>query len=326
MMSWRRPVDWESRQNRSMDFWGQLPWSTRLLLGMIGVLAVVFVLMLFVRAGLLAVDSAIVSYLLRDRRTAQVTPLAVDNASAEATIAPNLPSLTASANVEIRSGPSIDFPSIGILEKGQSAEVVGVSPDTQWWAIKLPYVDSGRAWVPAGQVAVRNTELVTVVNVEVPTRELATVLAVANINVRSGPGLDYERIGLLEEGQTAEVLGMDEGGYWFFIRLFTGSDIQGWIAKDYVIAKNTAGVPVVGSTPGAPMLVAKVMINVRAGPGKEYAVIGSLEKGQGAEVMGISADGEWFAIKFAVGEGGLGWVAASFVKVKNVENVPVLKN
>jgi uncharacterized protein YraI len=100
---------------------------------------------------------------------------------------------------------------------------------------------------------------------------------------------------------------------------------QGWIAKDYVTMKNIDSAPVVGVTPGAPTLIALVEVNVRAGPGKQYEILGSLKKGQGAEIVGISADGEWWAIRFAAGENARGWVAADYVSVKDAETVPVIK-
>ncbi len=326
-MNWRRSVDWQAIQNRPMDFWSQLPWSTRILLGVFGILLIVFVGLIFLRMGVLSVEKPLFKIFSNEERaTQETTPESGGAQQAGPQIPLDVPALTALENVMILSGPGNDFPSIGILEQGQSAEIMGISQDGQWWAIKLPYVDGGRAWVAGDRVETRNTSLVPVISVYVPTKEPPTVTALANINVRSGPGLDFQRIGLLGVGQTAELLGVDEDGFWYFIGLFDGSGTQGWIAKDYAVARNPDDVPVVGTTPGAPTLVALVKINVRAGPGREYAIVGSLDKGQGAEVVGISADGEWFAIKFAAGEGSRGWVAAGFVNAKNVEGVPVLKN
>jgi PKD repeat protein/uncharacterized protein YraI len=74
-------------------------------------------------------------------------------------------------NVNIHSGPGSQYPIIGILAQGQSAEVVGVSPDRAWWAIKYPppgpsptegAID-GQGWVEAQFVTAENAQNVPVV-------------------------------------------------------------------------------------------------------------------------------------------------------------------
>jgi PKD repeat protein/uncharacterized protein YraI len=87
------------------------------------------------------------------------------------TPAPGVPTVTANVNVNIHSGPGPHYPIIGILAQGQSAEVVGVSPDRAWWAIKYPppvpspaegAID-GQGWVAAQFVTAENTQNVPVV-------------------------------------------------------------------------------------------------------------------------------------------------------------------
>jgi PKD repeat protein/uncharacterized protein YraI len=78
------------------------------------------------------------------------------------TAAPGVPTLTANANVNIRSGPGTQYPVIGILVQGRSAEVVGVSADRAWWAIKYPPTPNGQGWVAAQFVTAQNTDNVPV--------------------------------------------------------------------------------------------------------------------------------------------------------------------
>ncbi len=66
-------------------------------------------------------------------------------------------------------------------------------------------------------------------------------------------------------------------------------------------------------------------VNVRAGPDVTYAVVGQLNQGQLAEVIGVTRDGLWWAIKYPAAEGGEGWVAAAYVKTENTGSVPVVK-
>ena len=78
------------------------------------------------------------------------------------TPAPQLPSVTAEARVNIRSGPGLDYDVVGALEQGQSAEAVGRSPDMAWWAIKVDGVAGGQGWVANEFVAARNTDNVPI--------------------------------------------------------------------------------------------------------------------------------------------------------------------
>lgn len=73
------------------------------------------------------------------------------------TPAPQVPSVTADANVNIRSGPGTDFDVIGSLDQGQSAEALGRSPDQEWWVIQVAAANNGQGWVNADFVTTTNT-------------------------------------------------------------------------------------------------------------------------------------------------------------------------
>jgi PKD repeat protein/uncharacterized protein YraI len=79
------------------------------------------------------------------------------------TPAPGVPSVTATANLNIRSGPSTDYPKVGLLQEGQTAEASGVSPDGAWWVIKVPEAANGQGWVSGQFVTTANVENLPVV-------------------------------------------------------------------------------------------------------------------------------------------------------------------
>ncbi|MCS7060475.1 MAG: SH3 domain-containing protein [Anaerolineae bacterium] len=65
-----------------------------------------------------------------------------------------------------------------------------------------------------------------------------------------------------------------------------------------------------------PVLTVTVdILNVRAGPGTNYPLIGQLLLGATARVTGRSADGQWWQIRSPAGAGGVGWVFAELVQV-----------
>lgn len=69
------------------------------------------------------------------------------------------------------------------------------------------------------------------------------------------------------------------------------------------------------------------VLNVRAGPGTGYPVVGQLPRNQQAQIVGqaAGASGPWWQINFSAGDNGLGWVSGNpnFVIAQNTENVPV---
>lgn len=77
--------------------------------------------------------------------------------------------------------------------------------------------------------------------------------------------------------------------------------------------------------PGAPVGAATTYLNVRAGPGTNYPVLGWLEPGQSVEITGLSPDGGWWQIRFPGATGDRAWVSARHITAWNTENVPLVQ-
>lgn len=313
-----------------METWNQLPITTKLYFAIIAALLGLLLLLVLARSASLTMSLSFLRGLRGEEDIASITPVSTNTQGLD--VASGKPAAIAQVNAELRSGPAVNYPSIGLLGTGQAMEVLGVSADGFWWAVRVPYIEGERAWVASAQVQTINTDGVEVI--PLPAEILAATqkaanpavaTAVINVNIRSGPGMEYSKIGMLFEGQEAEIVGVDNERFWYIIKVPGEENLQGWVSKDYVNVRNSDGLPVVGPQTDTPMLIPLTIVNIRAGPGKEYAIIGSLELGQGAEVIGVSPDGEWWAINFAAGENGRGWVSAKFVKIENAEGVPVIQ-
>jgi uncharacterized protein YraI len=63
-------------------------------------------------------------------------------------------------------------------------------------------------------------------------------------------------------------------------------------------------------------------INVRAGPGTDYPIIGKLLAGQQVPALGKSPGGDWVQISYPQSQDGLGWVYAYLVTLSGT--VPVV--
>jgi uncharacterized protein YraI/heat shock protein HslJ len=66
------------------------------------------------------------------------------------------PTATALQPINVRSGPSTDYPSYGIAPTGSTAEVIGISEDGAWWVVKVStdFAPDGQGWVTADFVEV----------------------------------------------------------------------------------------------------------------------------------------------------------------------------
>ena len=252
--------------------------------------------------------------------------------------------VTADVDAAILSGPGNGYDSFGLLLAGQSAEVIGLSSDNEWFVIRVPYVESGEGWVSADFVSVNNPEGIPVVEREIEpggddvlADDTPRVRAIANVNIRSGPEMNYKKIGLLPAGDVAEVIGFSADRLWWAIKVPFAETGQGWVSVDYVESKNTGSVTeiepqiiseqLVVPTPslGEATLAAVARVNIRSGPGTTYEILGRLEANQKALIVGITNDGEWWGIKVPSAENGIGWVSAIYVRAQNAEGVEVYK-
>lgn len=89
----------------------------------------------------------------------------------------------------------------------------------------------------------------------------------------------------------------------------------------------TVAIATVTSTPSGPSIFVnpdQEQINVRAGPGTNYAKVGVLVSGQEAEAIGRSAQGLWIQIRYIGAPGGVGWVYTPLVRAPN-ETLPIIE-
>ena len=88
----------------------------------------------------------------------------------EATVLPPTPepgdptaTVIARAGVNVRTGPGVAYPIIGIAPFGSTLEVVGVSRDGTWWVVNVPGLPNNYGWVSDEYVQVQNVDNVLVI-------------------------------------------------------------------------------------------------------------------------------------------------------------------
>jgi len=165
----------------------------------------------------------------------------------------NDPQVTMLETATIRQGPGVEYPVFGVTAVGSRAIVVGDSEDGQWWAIKL---ETKTGWVYKGYTYAQKTDDVPVIkNPDVPSDITPAVpgsgapaaTALEPINVRKGPGSDYDSYGKVSIGTRLAVIGRSADSEWLVVNLPTdiSPNGQGWVAARYVQAENIGSVPVI---------------------------------------------------------------------------------
>lgn len=112
----------------------------------------------------------------------------------EATLVPPTPEpgdpmarVTSPAGVNIRTGPGLEYPVIGIAPFGAESEVVGVSADGTWWVVNVPISLNGHGWVSDEYVAVENVDNLLVI----PAPPTPTPAATATATATPAPEISF---------------------------------------------------------------------------------------------------------------------------------------
>jgi hypothetical protein len=74
-------------------------------------------------------------------------------------------------------------------------------------------------------------------------------LVIQKVNVRNGPGIEYELLGALNPNDVVFITGKDAGGAWIQIEFATSTtpDEKGWVTGEFLQAGNIEAVPIIGA-------------------------------------------------------------------------------
>ena len=121
------------------------------------------------------------------------------------------------------------------------------------------------------------------------------------LNIRSGPGTNYDGVGSYNRGTRVNILERIQiGDSWW------GCTDKGWISLGYVYIDGTEGD---GAGFGT---VSGDTVYVRSGPGTNYDALGSLNAGTNVDILFQIDMGEmtWGCVKYG---NGYGWISMTYV-------------
>ena len=202
--------------------------------------------------------------------------------------------------VNIRKGPGTSYARIGWLQAGAVAVRTGTSGN--WTEISL-----GNGTY--GYVSSAFLRSVTVTDTSIVGRGIylegsgnsgsnagstggKQYYATTALNLRKGPGTNYARIGWLEKGEKVTLISVN--GNWAKVS-WKGTECYAFF-KYLAPVSDNGGNSNGSNTAGGKQYYATTALNLRKGPGTNYARIGWLEKGESVTL--ISVTGKWAKVNW----------------------------
>lgn len=246
---------------------------------------------------------------------ALLAPLAVTSVQAQQ----GTGQITNASRVNLRQGPGVNFNIVTILSAGQLFTIVGRNADGSWVQIILP--GNVQGWVNARYVLPSIP-----VNTLPQTANTTVTGATVNspfLNLRDGPGANFNIITTLAEGQPLNLLGRNADNSWVQVNVPGGA--TGWVSARFIQSNILVGnLPLVSNTgvfPTFPQavptggrtgVVTAFNLNVRYGPGTQFGRFAILRQGEGVSLIGRNGFGNWLLVQLA--NGATGWVNTGFIR------------
>lgn len=182
-------------------------------------------------------------------------------------------SATATAGVNIRSGPGTKYTIIGGLAAGQRITAVG-KPHNGWMKVRF---NGSTAYVSAEYLDLNGRSAPGPASIYTKGVKLAT----APLNVRSGPSLGSKVIGYVSDGQKVSLTGKQSRGYAEI--LYGGS--RAWVSSQYLVSSMDDLPKDTGSR------YATADLYIRTSTDADFKIITTVKKGTELHTTGATQNG-----------------------------------
>ena len=153
----------------------------------------------------------------------------------------------ASTQINVRAQPSTAGEVLGIVAANAKIQIIGKDPGGSWWQILYPASIDGKGWVTAQYVTTAGKPDVPVIGGSSATNPSNGNVAIVQqqLNVRSGPGTDFNSLGTLNPEDVVNLIGKDANGAWLQIEFSSGPEGKGWINSAFAQATGVENLPII---------------------------------------------------------------------------------
>lgn len=178
---------------------------------------------------------------------------------------------TLKARVNVRSGPGTGYDSLGLLDSSQTIQIFAQNTDGTWLQILYSPSPSGTGWIAAQFVDTNGQSIPTFTPQVAASSSSPTGMVSQRLNVRAGPGSNYDSLGILEANTIVVIMGKNATGSWLQVQYPVGTTGRGWVSVEYVKVNGTAGLPILDAggtpiTPGASTTIPEFTPTATVGP------------------------------------------------------------
>ena len=199
-----------------------------------------------------------------------------------------LGTVTTNQGLNVRYGPSTDYEKITTVKGGET--VTYYQKSGNWIRISSGWISY--KYVTEGGSSSSNNDKYSTLVTDGKTAVLGTVTTTSGLNVRYGPGTEYEKCNSISSGETVSYF--QKSGIW--LRISTG-----WISSKYVTESASTQYRTGTGT------VTASALKIRENPGTDQTEVGKLPQGTTVEILEVK--GNWGRID-------KGWICLDYVDMK----------
>lgn len=271
------------------------------------------------------------------------------------------PAIVNASSASVFASPTTQATIVDVVSLNQVVTLLARNADATWVYVRTP--SSVLGWMQPQVLAYTinlfdltavSANATPVPGTATPTPQIVNPILITGVvntgalNVRSGPGVQYNVIAAVYFGDSVSLIGRNADSTWLYIQIASGT--RGWVNARYItpnasisllpVVDSSVSTPVPGvptSTPVAATPVPTAVVpttipntaviniaslNVRSGPGVGYVRVTTVDSGEYVWLLGRNLDTTWINI-MDINEI-QGWVNSRYLATStNLGNLPV---
>ncbi|MBI5944088.1 MAG: SH3 domain-containing protein [Chloroflexi bacterium] len=199
---------------------------------------------------------------------------------------------TTTTQLNVRAEPSTASETLGIINQFAAVQVIGKDASGSWFQIIYAESEAGKGWVRAEYVQVKDAAAeIPILGSVTGSGSGVSGLVIQKVNVRNGPGINFESLGVLNPNDVIFITGKDASDEWLQIEYTNAVDGKGWAAVKYLQVEGLDSIPVIGAEEQATETPSAVFIPAfQDGDSMQAPMAAAVFSAAGTRVLQVNGD------------------------------------